>query len=368
MSNLTRSVLYGRVKQPSPMAPTVDEGLNHQWKRPTVIYRNVIVPSRAFGQYSHEIIRHPRLNSDAVRLLTWQLSLPRGARESLSRTAERARIGACSFGRAKRQLKEEGFVHERRVQGAGGHWITQQLVSSAPLTADEATKILARTSLPTCEVRVSPQVAPSPRNRTVGVPAVGAPEAPSTGGHLEKEPVEDTSNLPTATGEPAVDEPGDETALVASPRQEEARALVGALPLLSPALRNIPPGMRDELARLAARWLDAGHTSADVHEHVLRGLPGAGTPVHRPGGLVRYLLRGVPPRALPQLVSSPSGPRLSSRLEGARECSGEHVQPMLFRPVGDETLCIQCASHTPDGPSPSPGREANGGSRVPVEP
>ncbi|MGV9689283.1 hypothetical protein ACWDUX_09225 [Streptomyces sp. NPDC003444] len=327
------------------MAATIGEGLNHQWTGPTVIYRNVIAPTRAFGQYSHEIIRHPRLNSDAVRLLTWQLSLPQGARESLSRTAERARIGACAFGRAKRQLKEEGFVHERRVQGAGGHWITQQLVSSAPLTADEAAKILARTPLPTCGDQVSPQVAPSPRNRAAGVPAVGAPEAPSTGGHPEEEPVEDTSNLPSAA-----DEPADEPAPLTSPRQEEARALIGALPLLSPALRHIPPAMRDELARLAARWLDAGHTSADVHEHVLRGLPGTGTPVHRPGGLVRYLLREVPPRALPQPGPSPSEPRLSSRLEGARECSGDHTQPMLFRPVGDETLCGRCAARTPVEP------------------
>ncbi|MFE5832394.1 hypothetical protein ACFQ8W_19360 [Streptomyces sp. NPDC056508] len=324
-----------------------------------MIYRNVIVPLRAFGQYSHDIIRHPRLNSDAVRILTWQLSLPRGARESLSRTAQRARIGACAFTRAKRQLKEEGFVHERRVQGAGGLWITQQLVSSAPLTADEAIKLLAQSPLPTCEETVFPQVAPSPRNRAAGAPAAGAPKTPSTGGHPEEEPGEDTSNLPSPTAEP-VSEP---TPLV-SPRQEEARALVGALPLLSPALRHIPPGMRDELTRLAARWLDAGHTTADVHEHVLRGLPSTGTPVHRPGGLIRYLLREVPPRTLPQIASPPPGPRLSPRLEGTRECSGDHVQPMLFRPLGDETLCARCGtSRTPDVSSPSPDQEA----RVPVE-
>ncbi|MGW9450831.1 hypothetical protein [Streptomyces sp. NPDC055632] len=318
-----------------------------------MIYRNVIVPSRAFGQYSHDIIRHPRLNSDAVRILTWQLSLPRGARESLSRTAQRARIGACAFTHAKRQLKDEGFVHERRVQGAGGLWITQQLVSSAPLTADEAAKLLAQSPLPTCEDRVFPQVAPSPRNRAAGVPAAGAPKAPSTGGHPEKEPGEDTSHLPSPTDEPVsepVSEPGEAPS---RPRREEARALVGALPLLSPALRHIPPGMRDELTRLAARWLETGHTPADVHEHVLRGLPGAGTPVHRPGGLVRYLLRDVPPRTLPQLASSPpgpqpSGPRLSPRLEGTRECAGDHVQPMLFRPLADETHCRECAAG--DGP------------------
>ncbi|QFX82167.1 hypothetical protein GEV49_15400 [Streptomyces sp. SYP-A7193] len=33
-----------------------------------------IAPPRAFTQFSHDLIRHSRLSSDAVRLLTWQLS------------------------------------------------------------------------------------------------------------------------------------------------------------------------------------------------------------------------------------------------------------------------------------------------------
>jgi hypothetical protein len=123
--------------------------------------------------------------------------------------------------------------------------------------------------------------------------------------------------------------------------REEARALVGALPLLSPALRHIPPGIKDELTTLTARWLDAGHTSADVHEHILRGLPGAGTPVHRPGGLVRYLLREVAPRP-PVAVPTGPGPQLSARLAGTRECTGPHDQATLFRPAGDETRCPAC--------------------------
>ncbi|MFF9471910.1 hypothetical protein ACF1E9_04670 [Streptomyces roseolus] len=286
-----------------------------------MIYRHFNAPSRGFTRFSHEIIRHPRLSSDAVRLLTWQLSLPQEAREPLSRTAERARIGACAFGRAKRQLKEEGFVHERRVQVGGGRWVTQQLVSSTPLTTGQAAKLLAR------EPVVSPQVTPSPRNPVVGAPTVDEPVTPSTGGHPEKDREGETSHLPPEVVEE-------------SPRLEEARALIGALPLLSSALRHVPRGMRDELARLAARWLDSGHTSADVHQHILRGLPGAGTPVHRPGGLVRYLLRDVPPRELPP-PRVPEG-RLSARLEGARECAGDHTQPMLFRPVGDETHCAAC--------------------------
>jgi hypothetical protein len=140
-----------------------------------VIYRHHIAPPRAFTQFSHDLIRHPRLSSDAVRLLTWQLSLPEGARESLSRTAERARIGACAFTRAKRQLKEEGFVHERRLQGPGGHWVTQQLVSNVPLAAAEAAKLLGRMPVHAPSADASPQVAPSPR-----IPAVGTPTPPST--------------------------------------------------------------------------------------------------------------------------------------------------------------------------------------------
>ncbi|MFB7834691.1 hypothetical protein [Streptomyces sp. NPDC056056] len=45
------------------------------------------------------------------------------------------------------------------------------------------------------------------------------------------------------------------------------------------------------------------------------------------------------------------------RLEGARECTGHHTQPMLFRPLADETLCAACAAPTRDEPVPVPGGE-----------
>lgn len=117
--------------------------------------------------------------------------------------------------------------------------------------------------------------------------------------------------------------------------------------------------MRDELTHLTAHWLAAGHTSADVHEHVLRGLPGANTPVHRPGGLLRYLLRDVPPLVPAQAIHT--GPRLSPRLTGTRECEGDHVQPMLFRPLGDETHCAECARDAHP-------RMKKGGSTTPAAP
>ncbi|MET8244752.1 hypothetical protein ABZV31_10225 [Streptomyces sp. NPDC005202] len=65
---------------------------------------------------------------------------------------------------------------------------------------------------------------------------------------------------------------------------EAAGAFVATLPRLSPALRQIPRGMHDELTRLTARWLAAGHTPSGIRTHILRGLPDDGTPVHRPGG------------------------------------------------------------------------------------
>ncbi|MER6412727.1 hypothetical protein [Streptomyces humidus] len=321
------------------------EGLNHQWKRtPRVIYRHHIAPPRAFTQFSHDLIRHPRLSSDAVRLLTWQLSLPEGAREPLSRTAERAGIGATAFTRAKRRLKDEGFVHERRLQGPGGRWITHQLVSSVPLNAAEAAKILARMPVAPAS-SVSPQVAPRPQ-----LPTVGEPTPPPTDGCPMGDTLKNTSNRPPKppTGTPADRDPDPSPETLAT-----ATALVAAYPTLSPDLRHIPHPMRAELTALTARWLEAGHPPTAVRLHILRGLPDDGTPVHRPGGLLRHLLRDVPP---PPVTSprtgtggntgSPDrirGPRLSPRLTGTRECEGDHIQPTLFRPVGDETRCPACA-------------------------
>ncbi|MEU5524596.1 hypothetical protein ABZ759_29030 [Streptomyces sp. NPDC047860] len=306
-----------------------------------MIYRHHIAPPRAFTQFSHELIRHPRLSSDAVRLLTWQLSLPDGARESLSRTAERAGIGACAFTRAKRQLKEEGFVHERRVQGAGGHWVTQQLLSNVPLSQAEAAKILARMPAGASSTAVSPQVAPSPR-----IPAAGAPTPRPTDGHPRKDPGENTSHRPAEPERKADPGPGPET----TEPPEAARALVAALPHLSPDLRRIPRGMHDELARLVSHWLAAGHTPAAIRTHILRGLPDDGTPVHRPGGLLRYLLRDVPPAPTPT-AEHPAPTRPSSRLATLRECEGDHVQATLFRPTADETLCRRCLTHQQASPS-----------------
>ncbi|MGV9904269.1 hypothetical protein ACWDU8_17585 [Streptomyces sp. NPDC003388] len=330
-----------------------------------MIYRHCIAPPRAYTQFSHDIIRHPRLSSDAVRLLTWQLSLPQSTRESLSRTAERANIGACAFTRAKRQLKDEGFVHERRVQGSGGHWVTQQLVSNVPLSPAEAAKLLAR-----MPVAPPPQVAPSPRN-----PTAGERTGRLTDGLPYGDTYRDTHNQPPRPPEDAPDAPETAQAPQAQvapknhrpdppvPHLEEARALAASYRDLDPALRTIPHAMHAELMDLTARWLATGHPATAIRAHILRNLPDGGTRVHRPGGLLRYLLAEVPPLPSASTSLSPryapphtqqEHPGLSTRLATLRECEGDHVQATLFRPVHDENLCPQCA------PQPSPG--SGGGS------
>ncbi|WP_217167054.1 hypothetical protein [Streptomyces sp. AC512_CC834] len=315
-----------------------------------MIYRHFIAPPRAFTQFSHDLIRHPRLSSDAVRLLTWQLSLPPGTRESLSRTAERARIGGCAFTRAKRQLKDEGFVHERRLQGPGGLWVTQQLVSNVPLSGAEALKLLAQMPVgpagttTTERAAPPPQLAPGRRS-----PAVGEPTPPPTDGCPPQDQEGNTSNQPPKppAPEPQAAQPDGDDNAPAESHLTAARALVDAFPALSPDLRHIPRAMRTELTKLTACWLAAGHPPTAVRTHILRSLPDDGSPVRRPGGLLRHLLHDVPPPPPPgPAATAPphadDHPHLSSRLAGTRECAGDHVQPLLFRPVDDETHCLRC--------------------------
>ncbi|WP_367044475.1 hypothetical protein [Streptomyces sp. Je 1-332] len=258
--------------------------------------RHVIAPARFFSQVPNEIIRHPRLSSDAVRLLTWQLSLPVDAADSLSKTAQSAGIGKVAFLRTKRQLKDEGYVHEWREQVERGRWRTRQLVSNVPLGRDEAARVSGG----------SPQVAP-----VDVVPAVGAPTGRDVGRLPDQTPVGNT--------------------LQPSP---EARRAVDSLHRLDPRLR-VPRGILPELAALAEVWLDAGYTVEGVQEEVRRQLPSLGAPVHRPGGLVRYVLREVPPLVVP--------PDPGAGVAGMVECAGAvHVQPLLFRPLAGEALCADC--------------------------
>ncbi|MDX6346201.1 MAG: hypothetical protein QOF84_991, partial [Streptomyces sp.] len=66
--------------------------------------RHAIAPTRFFSQTPNDIIRHPRLNGTAVRLLQWALSLPDGARETIQSLGHKMPEGRAALRTARQQL------------------------------------------------------------------------------------------------------------------------------------------------------------------------------------------------------------------------------------------------------------------------
>ncbi|MBB5116842.1 hypothetical protein [Streptomyces eurocidicus] len=306
--------------------------------------RHAIAPARFFSQVPNEIIRHPRLSSDAVRLLSWQLSLPEDADQSLSETAKRAGIKKTGFIRAKRELAAEGYLHEWRRQGVGGRWSTTQLISNAPLSARQA--VAVRDGRP-----------------TDGLPTAGGPEGRSVG-HPQKNTEENISHPsspdPVAVSEQAAGQASAAGRKDASPNTSPASGPdpvrtvpapfvergAQALAAVSHGERRLRLSGREvaALAPLAGDWLRRGATVADIREALTQWLPDR---VHSPAGLVRDRLTRKRPEA-PTFAEQRAAERSTAvarsgpRVAEMRECAGEHVQPRLFRPVDGEALCPSC--------------------------
>ncbi|MEU5431278.1 hypothetical protein AB0H73_37530 [Streptomyces olivoreticuli] len=254
--------------------------------------KHAIAPARFFSQIPNEIIRHPRLSSDAVRLLTWQLSLPDGVDQRLSKTAEQAGIKKTAFTRAKRELAAEGYFHEWRGQGAGGLWRTRQLVSNVPLSDEQA-------------LAVRDGITPPGDAR----PAVGEPSGPAVGRSQEENTGENTSHPLAERG---------------------ARALVA----VCHAERRLRLSGRDlkELAPLAGEWLSRGATLSEMREALTDGLP---EPVRSPVGILRDRLTRKMPEPAPEPAPRPNP---------LRACGGGCGR--VIRPVADETECRDCRLET----------------------
>ncbi|MEU2871023.1 hypothetical protein ABZ769_17720 [Streptomyces olivoreticuli] len=250
--------------------------------------KHAIAPARFFSQVPNEIIRHPRLSSDAVRLLTWQLSLPDGVDQRLSKTAEQAGIKKTAFTRAKRELAAEGYFHEWRGQGAGGLWRTRQLVSNVPLTEEQALAVRDGITPP-----------------SDAEPAVGQPSRPAVGRSQEENTGENTSHPLAERG---------------------ARALVA----VCHAERRLRLSGRDveELAPLAGEWLSRGATIREMREALTDGLP---EPVRSPVGILRDRLTRKMPEPAPEPAPRPNP---------LRACGGGCGR--VIRPVADETECRDC--------------------------
>ncbi|WP_097900597.1 hypothetical protein [Streptomyces sp. b94] len=96
--------------------------------------RHAIAPSRRYTKASHDVVRHPRLCSDAKILILYVQGLPEGESGlALSEHARKLGIRGRAFQRLKEQLLVHGYVHERRASGDRGQWATHQLFSNVPL-------------------------------------------------------------------------------------------------------------------------------------------------------------------------------------------------------------------------------------------
>ncbi|WP_171164279.1 hypothetical protein [Streptomyces sp. I05A-00742] len=255
-----------------------------------------------------------------MRLLIWLLSLADTAGVSFSEAARRAGIKNGAFQRAKAQLKEAGYAHEWRRQGADGRWVTTQLVAGVPLSAEEARGV---------RDGEGPGGVPS-----AGEPAVGEPGGRAVGGHPQGKTESNTSPPPS----PSPPNPSG------TPREFLPEELVehGALILasVSHGERRLRLTGREvkELAPLAADWLLRGVSGRELREELVSGLP---KPVQHAAALVRNRLVRKLPEAPPAGARRPEPPE--PRVAALRECQGgDHLQPFLFRPVGDELLCREC--------------------------
>ncbi|MFI8001738.1 hypothetical protein [Streptomyces sp. NPDC086010] len=311
--------------------------------------RHVIAPSRRYTKASHDVVRHTRLNSDAKILLLAVQGLPDGqAAQALSEHARKLGIKGRAYQKSKALLIAHGYVHEWRGQGVRGHWRTEQLFSSVPLTPEEAALLR----------RGASQEQPSARE-----PAVGRPTARVTGRHL---PVEEElgktiphppseADPPVATGpEPGTGrqaEPGGAEVAIADAVDAEQQVepdpgpgpefAQGERVLLS--LRHVRrelylgAGEARSLAGLAARWLLRGVSEAELRTVLTTGLPGGG--VRSAAGFLRFrLLQKMPPELPPETSGQPLALPPVAELTTCSAPGEEHV----FRPVGDETECGEC--------------------------
>ncbi|MYX15136.1 hypothetical protein GTY67_17360 [Streptomyces sp. SID8374] len=222
---------------------------------------HAIAPVRRYTKASHDVVRHPRLCSDAKILLLYVQGLPDGQTHvALSEHGRKLGIKGRAFQRAKEQLVVNGFVHERRVSGERGLWVTHQLFSNVPLSEGDALVVWrdagegVRSSAPSAQF-----------------PAVGQPGGRSVGHQLpvDEELGENSSRPPT---EPPGDD-GDVGEL--SPQESQAERVLLSL---RHSHRQLHLGVAEvrELVPVAVEWLRRGVSAGDLRSVLSSGLPSDG--------------------------------------------------------------------------------------------
>ncbi|MFH9757752.1 hypothetical protein ACH4MJ_02230 [Streptomyces anulatus] len=306
---------------------------------------HAIAPSRRYTKASHDVVRHPRLSSDAKVLILYVQGLPDGGTDlALSEHARKLDIKGRAYQRAKEQLLLCGFVHERRVVGERGRWVTQQVFSNVPLADAEVSPLWCDAGV---GVGVGMGVAPSPSAR---FPTVGQP-GPRTVGHqlpVDEEREKNYSRPPTEA--PCVE------SVLESLTAEEVQA---ERVLLS--LRHVSHGLHLGVAEArvlvgqAVEWLRRGVSVGELRRVLSSDLPEGG--VRSAVGFLRHRLAEKMPEATvpaarevqrmsmqePEPSASdvappPAVPRYVPPLVTCPGPGPEHV----FRAMAGETECPDC--------------------------
>ncbi|MFF3783011.1 hypothetical protein [Streptomyces sp. NPDC001933] len=297
---------------------------------------HVIAPSRRYTKASHDVVRHPRLNSDAKMLLLYVQGLPEDqADKALSEHAKKFGITGRAYQKAKGQLIENGFVHEWKRQGERGFWVTDQLFANVPLTAEQAHAVR--------NDRVGGGGAPSAPAGPVSRPsaqyrAVGRPVGRAVGGYepVDEEPGENYSHPPSEETEGR--EEAEEIEASEAPEVVEGERVLLSLRHANPQLHL---GVREArgLAEAAGEWIRRGVSAADLRRALSSELPRDG--VRSAVGFLRHRLV----QKLPAPVAAAPVPPVAPPPPPLRDfvvCEGEGDEH-VFRPVGDETMCGPCA-------------------------
>ncbi|MGA5472278.1 hypothetical protein ACPCUK_26340 [Streptomyces arboris] len=292
---------------------------------------HAIAPVRRYTKASHDVVRHPRLCSDAKILLLYVQGLPDDQTHlALSEHGRKLGIKGRAFQRAKEQLVVNGFVHERKVSGARGLWTTLQLFANVPLSDDDALAVWREAAA--C-VEASPGVQ---------FPAVGQP-GPRTVGHqlpVDEELGENSSRPPTQA-------PEGEVALEAlSPEEAQVERVLMSLRECRRDLRLGVPEARSLIAP-AVEWLRRGVSGAELRQVLSSGLPTGR--VRSAVGFLRHRLEQKMPEApspepapapesTPEPAQEPPPPAVVAPLVTCEGPGNEHV----FRAYGGATLCPDC--------------------------
>ncbi|MEE1748850.1 hypothetical protein [Streptomyces sp. JV184] len=354
--------------------------------------RHAIAPSARYTKASNDVVRHPRLNSDAKILLLYVQGLPGDATcKPLSELANKVGIKGRAYQKAKGQLVEHGYVHERRSQAEGGRWLTDQLVANTPLTGEQALRLLRPPAPPVA----APSVAAAPPSTQF--PTVGEPTPRVAGGyepvedHCDKttphpptepepapgsaprsapgsaphpapapapEPPQQTSTPPSRTPTPPPQaptaNPQTPTANPQTPTANPAQLARAERVLLSlrHTRRELRLGVAEarDLAVEAVEWFERGASEADLRHALLAERPQEG--IRSAVGFLRYRLHRKLPE--PPVQHQPcERPPLAELVE----CSGPG-EPHLFRPMFGESECPSCRRAAAEAePEPLPWRE-----------